>query len=227
MVMPVTAMLINGPPARGRIELPYSHDYGLFSFSVSEGAEYDIYMNLKTLAKGSLTLFGPNNDQLYAHYGDGFSGSWSPLITTYLQPGEYYLEARGLSRATGDYSVGVLDAQGSRRLPLYRYRPQAFDGPPALAKISEPGEENWFEFTVETPMDSYLCVTTNLVSIDSTRIYLFGPNTRDAYINETQAFWPNNLLNGSLSPGTYYLKVTGGSPTDSGFYTIKSGECDI
>jgi methionine-rich copper-binding protein CopC len=197
--------------------LSASDDADYFQFTVLESANYVLYTTGLTDTQGQ--LFNSHYDSISTDYSSGLGDNFA--IGEFLNPGTYYLKVSGESWLTGgDYEVHI-DGPGKGTITddhgFSAWAATAVDlGSTTLGNLSASDDADYFQFTV-TAQAKYVLYTTGLTN---TYGQLFNSNYDSISTDPDSGPGNNFAIDKVLNPGTYYLKVTGINPQDSGDYQV-------
>ena len=160
-----------------------------------------------------------SSSQLVASNDDGYlpGGHLNFLIRRSLPVGTYYLNVSSYDESSeGPFSV-YLTAITEPGSTIADAQPLTI-GDAAGGSISPAGDEDYFSLTLDETTHVIVGGVSQETDISGE---LLNSNNLQAPVNSIH-FSDKFIFQGTLDPGTYYLKVTGNDDTDTGRYTVRA-----
>jgi hypothetical protein len=212
-----------GSTTSGVLEVAHDRDY--FKFTIATAGKYFIYTRGPTATQA--TLYGSDyssQTSFSASSGSGESNNFRMEVS--LSPGTYYLEVMGYSiYGIGSYTMHI-DGQGAATTDDrddHGFSP--WNASPVNVGSTTPGllevthDRDYFKFTI-TATGKYVIYTRGPTATQAT-IYGSDYSSQTSFSASSGSGESSNFrMEVSLSPGTYYLEVTGYSIFGVGSYTL-------
>lgn len=215
--VPVTPLAIDGPKLGGSVLNEF--DYNLYAFTVTQAGSYIIDTAAGTLDDTVIWLYGPNNQTTLIEANDDGHGSadYMSRIAIALEPGTYYVKAKGFATLIGDYTIWVASGTPAAAIPRLEV------GGPALKgniDYSADIRENWFQVYIPAP--GPYTIETRAGTLADTQISLYGPGNKTtlAATDDDGGKGYMSLISRDFTPGLYTIRVIAYTALIHGDYTI-------
>lgn len=205
--VPSTPLAINDAPTMAAISLPWDVDW--YSFTVNHAANYVIESLPGTIKGNYFRVYGPGNQVNLV--GQNGRADATGRVMLHLAPGTYYIKLEPYSKSDlGSYTIQVREEVATLTV----------DGVTTRGTISAGWDCRWYSFQI--PSTGRYTIETSAGTMTDNFMRLYGPNSRDALLDMDSDSGPGAMaaITRLMTPGTYYVKITGLRFTDLGTFWV-------